>query len=442
MSLNCLNRELIDKKISRMKEVFWINPEIEPVKNILNGLSLKLSDINDADKRLIRFSAYIKEVFPETLTGIIESPAVEIAAMKDYLEKRGRIEIPGKLYLKCDNALPVSGSIKARGGIYEVLKHAEDLAIKHGLFAEDGDYSILNSRKAKKFFSEYSIAVGSTGNLGLSIGIMGRTLGFNVDVHMSSDAKKWKKDLLRNKGVHVIEHKVDYSAAVEAGRKEAEKNPLCYFVDDENSADLFCGYAVAAIRLADQFKDLDIKVDKDHPLFVYLPCGIGGAPGGITFGLKHIFGDNVHCFFAEPVAAPAMLLGFVTGRHSDVSVSDYGVILKTEADGLAVGRPSGFVGKIMENLISGIFTVKDNILFSNLAALRDTERIKIEPSAAIGFEGIRGLLGTEEGSGYLSACNLDESIKNGTHLVWATGGDLVPDDIMTEYYKRGKESGD
>ena len=64
-----------------------------------------------------------------------------------------------------------------------------------------------------------------------------------------------------------------------------------------------------------------------------------------AFGLKQIFKDNVHCFFAEPTASPCMLLGLLTGLHGDISVRDFNLSNVTEADGLAVASSSTFVGK-------------------------------------------------------------------------------------------------
>ncbi|MBG9714741.1 D-serine ammonia-lyase [Bacillus cereus] len=428
---------LVNKLIAT-EEVFWINPNIEKYETAIKDSPLNEENVKDAEERLKRFAPYIAKVFPETkgTNGIIESPLVKIPSMKEALERKYEQPILGELLLKCDSHLPISGSIKARGGIYEVLKHAEQLALQHGMVTEEDNYSVLDSDTCREFFSKYSIAVGSTGNLGLSIGIMSANLGFNVTVHMSADAKKWKKDLLRSKGVNVIEYEDDYSKAVEEGRRQADADPSCYFVDDENSHDLFLGYAVAASRLQKQLEELEVVVDENHPLFVYLPCGVGGGPGGVAFGLKLLYKDNVHCYFAEPTHSPCMLLGLMTGLHDKISVQDIGIDNVTDADGLAVGRPSGFVGKTMEPFLSGNYTVSDEELYRLLKELADTENIYLEPSALAGMIGPVKVCKEDE---YLQKLQLTEKVKKGTHIVWGTGGSMVPKDIMDEYYRKGLE---
>lgn len=427
------------EEIINLKESLWINPQYSKFEESIKNISLSDADVLDAENRLSRFAPYIAQVFPETKpeSGIIESPIVKIDNMKTKLEDRCGEKLIGNLLLKCDSHLKVSGSIKARGGIYEVLKYAEDLALQNNIITLDDNYEKLDTDEVRAFFSNYSVVVGSTGNLGLSIGIMSAKLGFKVTVHMSDDARQWKKDLLRSKGVEVIEYESDYGKAVEEGRKQADADANSYFVDDENSKNLFLGYSVAARRLEKQLKDINIKVDSNNPLFVYLPCGVGGGPGGVAFGLKLLFKDNVHFFFAEPTHSPCMMIGCMTKEHDNVCVQDFGIDNVTAADGLAVGRASGFVGKTLEKLMSGCYSVTDENMYRLLATMADSENIFLEPSALAGVCGIVNILTSKEGKKYLRDNNLEDKVKNINHIAWATGGSMVPKNIMDEYYNKG-----
>lgn len=365
-----LNSKEFVRELQLRHESAWMNPNVGSADAALAALPLTRTDVDDAEARLERFAPFIKKVFPETAAdrGLIESPLTEIEHMRAWLNENEGAQLAGKLFLKRDSDLPVAGSVKA--------------------------------------------------------------LGYRVTVHMSADARQWKKDLLRAKGVTVLEYGADYSYAVQKGRERAAEDPRSYFIDDENSVDLFLGYAVAARRLKAQFAEQNIAVDEEHPLLVYIPCGVGGAPGGICFGLKQEFGDAAHVYFAEPVEAPCMLLGLASGLQNAICVQDIGLTGRTAADGLAVSRPSGFVGETVKAIVSGGFTVSDEHLFTDLHALHETERLFVEPSACAGFAGAVEL---SKMTDYLESSGLGAHWENAAHIVWATGGALVPEGEREKY---------
>lgn len=133
-----------------------------------------------------------------------------------------------------------------------------------------------------------------------------------------------------------------------------------------------------------------------------------------------------------------MLIGVYTGRHDQVSVQDFGIDNLTAADGLAVGRPSGFVGRAMQRSIDGYYTVSDEELYRLLALLDSSEGLRLEPSALAGVPGMARVL-TEQ-QGYRARMHLTPTrMAQATHLVWATGGSMVPAAEMAAYLAKGRQ---
>ena len=403
--------KFITDEMSEGNEVFFVCDKAAE-QNILS-----FEDVDDAWERLKRFAPYVRSAFPETEStgGIIDSSVQKINGTKSELELKENVKIQGDLYVKRDDSLAICGSLKARGGIYTVFKYAEDIALKSNMLKITDDYSILNTEEFRSLFSQYKISVGSTGNLGMSIGLSGKKLGFDVTVYMSEEAKEWKKNMLKKAGVNVIEFKGDYTSALKLAREDAAKDDNTYFIDDEDSKELFLGYSAAYVNLALQLEKEGITVDDEHPLVVYLPCGVGGGPGGITFGLKKYFGNNVYCFFGEPTQMPCMTLAMAMSK-GDVSVYDIGLGRGTIADGLACSSPSRLACEVMKGMLDGCFTVSDEHALSLTRLLYKTSGIKAEPSSCVALGGAGKI-----------PCEI-KNIENATHLVWLTGGSLVPEE--------------
>lgn len=415
--------------LKQAQETVWLNPDHRLIEFDEKIEGYRYIHLQAAQNRFMRFLPYIASAFPETAAkkGLIESPLIEIPAMADWLRARGA-GFGGRLLLKDDARLPIAGSVKARGGVHAVMHIAEKLMQKAGMMQVTGKYGEIDSDRFREFFGQYTIQVGSTGNLGISIGRTAARMGFRVIVHMSADAKEWKKELLRSEGVIVREYDTDYSAAVAAGREASARDDHSFFIDDENSEDLFFGYSVGPLRMKMQLRKLGLLPSADRPVFVYLPCGVGGAPGGITFGMRQLFPADSHCFFAEPVQAPCITLGMATGEYENICVQDIGLTGRTAADGLAVGRPSGLACRVMKPLMSGAFTVTDEKMALYQQKMMELEKIRLETSACAGFAALEdiGKPGTAWAE-YIEKNNLTDKMDNAVHIVWGTGGGLLPE---------------
>lgn len=420
------------KALKRGEPIFWSNPDYVPAddREAQAALTTAIAEWKELAPLLI-------QLFPElqATQGRIQSDLHELTGLREALGYQGADY--GRVFLKGDHALPVAGSIKARGGLFEVLLTARRQAIEAGVIQKTDDLGLLASPEARAFFAKRTIAVGSTGNLGLSVGIAASALGYKAVVHMSSDATAWKVKRLKDRGVEVVQHQTDYSSAVAAAREAAARDPLAYFVDDEDSELLFRGYSAAAHELNEQLLARNIVVSQENPVFLYLPCGIGGAPGGVAYGAKGLFGLHVHPIFIEPCQAPSALCQMMSGLERETSVYEFGLTNKTEADGMAVATMSQLVARKMSLRLAGVATVADDDLLRGVALVHNLEGLKLEPSAASGLFGPKMLLETTSGKAFTDTYLNEETMRNAVHIVWATGGSLVPRQEFERFLKKG-----
>ena len=393
------------------RSAFWANPAYLPTED-----AEARSDLDRALADWAMLAPLLARVFPDLAAsgGRIGSDLIPVPDVTFG-------PLPGRVLIKGDHALPVAGSIKARGGIFEVFMCAVTQARAAGLLGPDDPVTKLAG--ARDFFASRTIAVGSTGNLGLSVGIAARALGYRCIVHMSNDAKPWKVERLRKLGVEVVLHTADYSAAVAAARAATARDPDGYFVDDEASALLFRGYSAAAAELAGQLDAMGIAVSRDRPICLYLPCGIGGAPGGIGYGARAMFGAAAHSVFVEPQQSASALCQMAFDAPS---VHDLGLTNRTEADGMAVATLSPLVRAKMQQRLAGVCTVGDADMLRWVAA-GAAQGLRFEPSATAGFAGPLHLMASAAGAGFRARHMPGVAPGDITHIVWATGGRFVPD---------------
>src|SRR5688572_2563845 len=113
--------------LTERRPLLWINEQWSSIRKAGSGSALNMADVHEADRQLQRFSALLVELFPQLASsaGIIESELHGAGELQRSMV--GSDPHQGRWLVKGDHALPIAGSIKARGGFYEVLLHAQEL---------------------------------------------------------------------------------------------------------------------------------------------------------------------------------------------------------------------------------------------------------------------------------------------------------------------------
>lgn len=125
MTVEVPNAQLL-QEVASAWPTLWVNPKYKAGAIDGGDLPVNPSDVLDAKRNWERLAPLLAACFEEleATGGVIRSELLELKALRHALEY-GSPEY-GRLFMKADSELPVAGSIKARGGVYEVFLFAED----------------------------------------------------------------------------------------------------------------------------------------------------------------------------------------------------------------------------------------------------------------------------------------------------------------------------
>ena len=103
---------------------------------------------------------------------------------------------------------------------------------------------------------------------------------------------------------------------------------------------------------------------------------------------------------------------------------------------MAHGLLAGCVLFAASIFIDGLYTLDDQTMYDMLGWLAQEEGIRLEPSALAGMAGPQHVCASTD---YQQMQGLSaDQLNNATHLVWATGGGMVPETEMAQYLAKGR----
>ena len=214
------------------------------------------------------------------------------------------------------------------------------------------------------------VVSATRGNHGQSLAVAGRAAGLSVTIVVPHGNSPDKNAAMVGFGAELIEHGVDYQAALEHSRALAVERGLESIGPFHD--ELVQGVATYAKELFDEAGELDV---------VYVPIGMGSGICGLI-GVRDLLGLRTELVGVVAEQAPAMALSFAAGEPVSTDTA------ATFIDGVACRVPDPTAVATINKGAARIVQVTEDGCAEAIRILLRTTHNLVEPSGAVAFAGL------------------------------------------------------
>ena len=249
------------------------------------------------------------------------------------------------LWLKREDCTPV-GSFKLRGALLAVEKH-------------------------KALLKERGLCVASAGNYGLAMAFAVSVWKYDNVVFVPENVTESKESSIRTTGAYVIKKGRDFDESKQYAKSYAQEIGMIYWEDG-----VLPEMALGSGTIAQEIINVSSSWDT-----ILVPLGNGSLIKGIALEMRKIL-PKIRIIGLVPSGSPSMWEAFHEGQGTA------GAETQTIADGLSVRIPIQKITDEIKGLVDDVWLVPEKMLVPAVRTFLDTERILVEPSAAITLAGI------------------------------------------------------
>ncbi|MEU2065018.1 pyridoxal-phosphate dependent enzyme [Streptomyces sp. NPDC013455] len=243
------------------------------------------------------------------------------------------------------------------------------LLVKAEHLQRSGSFKLRGAANAMLALGADEVVAGSSGNHGIAVATLGRTLGVGVTVVMAAGAAETKERAVRALGGRVVR--------VPGGVAERDRYAMdlaartgAALVPSSDHELVVAGQGTVGLEVFRDAPDLDA---------IFVPVGGGGLLAGVCLAAAHLPGA-VRIIGVEPDRTRRYARSLAAGRPVELPPGD------SVADGLRGQRPGEVILPIVRDRVDELIGVGDRAVLDAMALLHRAG-IPAEPSGAVALAG-------------------------------------------------------